>query len=49
MKKKSIKNIIDEYKVNDSCAMLYDLNKLKENIHNIIYLKEKYNIEFIFQ
>lgn len=48
MKKKSIKNIIEEYKVDDSCAMLYDLNKLKENIRNIIDLKEKYNIEFIF-
>ncbi len=48
MKKKSIEKFIDEFKVNNSCIMLYDLNKLKENINNIIYLKEKYNVEFIF-
>ncbi len=48
MKKKSIEKIIDEYIVNDVCVMLYDLNKLKENINNIIYLKDKYNVEFIF-
>ena len=48
MIKKSIEKIIDEYDVNDSCIMLYDLNKLKKNINNIIYLKAKYNVEFIF-
>lgn len=48
MTKKSIKEIVDDYDIKDSCIMLYDLNKLKENINNIIYLKEKYNVEFMF-
>ena len=48
MIKKSIKEIIDEYNIKNSCLMLYDLNKLSENVNNVIYLKEKYNVEFIF-
>ena len=36
------------YRIDQKIIMIYDLKKLKENIVNLQYLKEKYNVQFLF-
>ncbi|MBQ7140080.1 MAG: hypothetical protein IJO32_01095 [Bacilli bacterium] len=48
MKKKDINDLIKNYQVNESPLMLYDLSQLKLNIQKLLFLKTKYNVEFLF-
>lgn len=48
MKKKSIREAIEKYELNDDPVMIYDLSQLKSNINKVLYLRSKYNMEFVF-
>ena len=48
MKNKNINCLLQNLNLQNYPIMLYDLKQLKENINKVLYMREKYNIEFLF-
>lgn len=48
MKKENINSFLENLKIKDKSILVYDINKLKSNIESTLFLRDKYNIKFLF-